>query len=79
MPVALGLALGASVLGGVFGVVFDSGGAQVSPAQIETIVDRHLNDYDARLRELRQTMLQSSEEGGGVAAAAAARTRRGVA
>src|SRR5690606_30309940 len=69
--IALGLAAGAAVLGGVFGVVFDRNDAPtVSRAQIDAAVEAPLAEFDARLRELRQAMIERAGEGGGVAAAA---------
>jgi hypothetical protein len=70
MPIALGLAAAAAVLGGVFGVVFDGGGA--NRAQVERLVDSRLEAFDARQQELLEALAQSGSEGGGVAAAALA-------
>lgn len=70
MPIALGLAAGAAVLGGVFGVVFDGGGA--SQAQVQRAVDARIEAFETRQQELLETLAQSGAEGGGVAGAALA-------
>lgn len=70
MPIALGLAGAAAVLGGFFGVVFDGGGGGASSAQVEAAVDRRFAEFDERLRELRQTIVEGGENGSGPAAAA---------
>jgi hypothetical protein len=67
MPIALGLAAGAVVLGGFLGVALD-GGRGVSPAQIEAAVDRRLAPFEELRTEVRQAIAEGS--GDGIAAAA---------
>jgi hypothetical protein len=68
MPIALGLAVAASLVGGFLGVVLDGGGARVSPAQIEAAVDRRLAPFEALRTELRQAIADGT--GDGIATAA---------
>jgi len=70
MPILLAVAAAASVLGGVFGVVFDGSGAgRANSAQLQADVDARLAGFDDRLRALRGTIANVGGEGGGVAAA----------
>jgi hypothetical protein len=68
MPIALGLAAVASLVGGFLGVVLDGGGAQVSPAHIEAAVDQRLAPFEELRTELRQAIADGT--GDGIAAAA---------
>jgi hypothetical protein len=70
MPIALGLAVAASLVGGFLGVVLDGGGARVSPAQIEAAVDRRLAPFEALRTELRQAIAEGAGAGDGIATAA---------